>query len=94
MLFAFNSQETEPQLASSPNETTPTYYVIHSHITGDDLAEHITYGIQLSQNGCILAEINNISTDFQAVCTLANKCTRLCLSPIHFRDVVEDFILT
>ncbi len=94
MLFALNSQDTLPQFAPFTEETTLIYRVIRSRMTNDDLAEYVTYGIQLSRNGCILSEINDISTDFQAVCALADQCTRLELSPVHFPDVIEDFILT
>lgn len=40
----------------------------------------------------IIASANDISSDMQSVCELADKCNQGKLSLIHFDDIVEDFL--
>ena len=53
----------------------------------DDLGNtHITYGIEA------YAAIEDLSTDRRSVESLVKRCNRLALSPIHLKDVAEDFV--
>lgn len=55
------------------------------------------FGIQCEKvedgKAALLQAIGDISTSRQRVDTLAERCTRAQLSPLHFRDVVDDFLL-
>lgn len=58
-----------------------------------ELGEYRTYGIRLqNENGDLLDEIADISTNAVAVWTLAERCTNGQLSPLHFHDVIEDYL--
>ena len=52
-----------------------------------------TYGIEMrlliNRDDTILQHIPDISTNVQR---LAQLCNQLQLSPVHFRDVIDDFL--
>ena len=47
----------------------------------------VMYGIRCAGGGCV----RRISNDYGEVAALAARCNRAGLSPVHLRDVVEDF---
>lgn len=49
------------------------------------------YGVRLCYAGVTVC-VEDLSLDREAVQDLVEKCNRLQLSPIHFRDVAEDFL--
>ncbi len=49
------------------------------------------YGVRLYYAGTEVS-VEDLSLDKQAVEALVEKCNRLQLSPIHFREVLEDFM--
>ena len=55
-----------------------------------------TYGIAHADvsDGCavILKAIPDLSPNKERVCRLAELCTKLCLSPMHLADIVDDFL--
>lgn len=56
----------------------------------------ISYGIVVydSQNTyTVLESMADITTDRERLLSLVEKCNTLKLSPIHLKDIVEDFIL-
>lgn len=52
-----------------------------------------TYGIVAVDSEEIIAEISDISADKEAVAELAELMKRYQLSLIHFKDVIEDFLI-
>jgi len=55
-----------------------------------------TYGIAHADvcdgYAVILKAVPDLSRDKERVCRLAECCTKLCLSPMHLADVVDDFL--
>lgn len=49
------------------------------------------YGIKLCYAGTEVC-VEDLSLNKEAVEELIEKCNRLQLSPLHFRDVLEDFL--
>jgi len=60
------------------------------------LASQISYGMicreKQNERWAAVAVATPFSDDFEAVSSLAKKCTELQLSPEHLIDVVSDFI--
>lgn len=58
--------------------------------------ERTAYGIALCKRGAgeceVIEAIRDLGGDRGEIEHLADACNRLSLSPIHFRDVVEDFL--
>ena len=52
-----------------------------------------TYGIKAVENGKTLASVADISTDAVYVKTLVTLFEKHGLSPIHLKDVIEDFLV-
>ncbi|MBQ9119420.1 MAG: hypothetical protein IJY09_05105 [Lachnospiraceae bacterium] len=74
-----------------PNHTL-AYSIIKSALRNENDEAYTAYGMRVAQNGTILAEIRDISTNPAAIQKLVNQCNRLHLSIEHFYDVVEDFV--
>ncbi len=53
----------------------------------------IGYGVALyDAEGAVLLCAHDLSGDRQAVKVLVDLCNRLHLSPLHFHDVMEDYL--
>ena len=58
----------------------------------------VSYGIVIYANAdedgtvTIIDSIRDITSDKEKLARLVDECNRLELSPIHLRDVIEDFI--
>ncbi len=65
---------------------TNNYTVVKDTVTVDG-AEYATYGIR-----CNTKVIRDISTDCDFINELVRVLNDNCVSDIHFRDVVEDFM--
>jgi len=66
------------QSVSSTTTTIPTY--------------GIEMGIWVNHKYTILQHIPDISTNLSDIQRLSQLCNQLQLSPVHFRDVVDDFL--
>ena len=68
-------------------------YVLICETYSDDTEPHVGYGIAVvdRERVTILAALD-LSPDKTKVADLVRKCNRLKISPIHFQDVVEDFL--
>ncbi len=59
-----------------------------------------SYGIaaytfaESTSSSAIVAVVNNITSDRQRLSNLVQQCNLLKLSPIHLKDVVEDFLIS
>lgn len=56
----------------------------------------LSYGIAAytEQDGTatIVASVRDITSDKAKITALVRSCNRLALSPLHLRDVIEDFL--
>ncbi len=57
--------------------------------------EKAVYGIavlQTEENETVLEDaVYDISSDLEGISALADKCNKLELSPLHLREVIEDY---
>jgi len=76
-----------------------TYGIVEATYVLDD-ERRFSYGIAVfadaAQTGTavIIDEIGDVSDDREKVEMLAALCNKLDLSPLHLRDIVEDFLTT
>ena len=49
--------------------------------------------IDMNETTSVLASIQDITTDRDALDELVNLCNSMELSPLHIRDVIEDFLV-
>ena len=65
-----------------------TYRIVESSIVDEKGIRHSVYGVEAVE----VAEYLNIFADFNEAQQFVEICNRLELSPIHIRDVIDDFI--
>ena len=65
------------------------YRVVKEELEDCDLGIYYTYGIE-----CDGRIIHDVSTDPEKVAVLAEMMMKGGVSPVHFKDVVEDFVVT
>ncbi|WP_195985546.1 DUF6514 family protein [Clostridium sp. D33t1_170424_F3] len=51
-----------------------------------------SYCLSCERNGTLILQIADLSFSGPSVEQLAEQCNRLGLSPLHLRDVAEDFL--
>lgn len=73
--------------------------MIHYKLTEDTRSlegrNYTAYGIAaFSENGEIIAKIDDLTSERDKAELFAKSCERLALSPIHLRDAAEDFIIS
>lgn len=73
------------------NISKVTYFVIPQR-TEIEGTTHTTYGIGAIHNGVLVAEVHDISTNYNKIKNLVYLCNDENLSHIHLMDVVEDFL--
>ena len=73
------------------------YQLAEKPAEGFGLEKKASFGIECRtvENGeaVLLDAIEDIASSRQSVAALAQRCTQAQLSPLHFRDVVADFLL-
>lgn len=69
-------------------EVDQMYRTTKSIITDEDGNSHLTYGISYEERS-----FNDISTDKSKIERLVMLCNEQKLSPIHLKDVIEDFLV-
>lgn len=71
------------------------YSTVFELLFHEDIGQYISYGIicvnTLTEE--IISYISDVSTKKDFVCNLAEKFTKLQLSPCHFKDALEDALL-
>lgn len=68
-------------------------YVLVRDTYLDDTGPHIGYGIAVFDSEHITISVAlDISSNETDVADIVQMCNRLNLSPIHFQDVIEDFL--
>ena len=68
------------------------YILIAEEITNEDIGTYTSYGIELRYGEEIVVRISDVDTDREGVENLCKLCNDLKLSPIHLREVVEDYL--
>lgn len=68
------------------------YILVEEEITNEDIGTYTSYGIELRYGEEIIDRISDIDTDREGVENLCKLCNKLKLSPIHLKDVVEDYL--
>ena len=71
-----------------------TYDIVASEFTNENAIRYTRYGIRAMTSGIVLDEIADLSTDYEGIKRLVNRCNRYSLAIEHFRDVIEDFVLS
>ena len=68
-------------------------YVLVRDTHSGDTGTHVGYGIAVVDHERVtISAALDLSRNETEVADLVKKCNRLKLSPIHFQDVVEDFL--
>ncbi len=67
------------------------YKVIKERLISEDGRKYTAYGIKAVKNGRETERIPDIGCTYFPVKKLCVQCNRLKLSPVHLRDVAEDF---
>lgn len=70
------------------------YKVIKERLTNEEGVEYTAYGIKAVENGRETTRVADIGCTYISVKKLCMRCNRLKLSPVHLRDVAEDFAAT
>ena len=69
-------------------------YVLVRDTYSDDTGAHEGYGIAvIDRDKITISAAHDLSRSESEVADLVEKCNRLKLSPAHFQDVVEDFLI-
>jgi len=74
-------------------------YGIMQEIHSAKTTDRISYGIAAYSNfdedgsATVIAAVNDVTSDRQAIANLVSLCNQLELSPTHLHDVVEDFLV-
>ena len=71
-----------------------TYKAVGKKRLKENCKDIFIYSIfALDSDGRRIAEIDDVSADKDAVAELVEIMNRECLSLVHFRDVVDDFLV-
>ena len=76
--------------------TSFVYGIVREEYSLSD-TRRVSYGIvcyadpETDGTATIIASARDISSDFDSVSRLVDLCNRHILSPLHLRDVVDDF---
>ena len=78
--------------------TNVTYEILEEPCFSEGMA-YTSYGIaayarsDLGEAPALIALVKDITPDGKALLELVKKCNLLKLSPLHLKDVVEDFLI-
>lgn len=68
------------------------YFLMPSKVKIDGII-YDTYGIGVIKNNIVIDYILDLSTDFESVKNLVDLCNVNEVSLIHFKDVINDFLI-
>ncbi|MBQ9964614.1 MAG: hypothetical protein IJP14_05790 [Clostridia bacterium] len=69
------------------------YEMFGETLLQEEIGCYCTYGIRCAdENGNVIVQISDVSTDPQKVSALAERCTKGALAPEQLWDVVENFL--
>ena len=68
-------------------------YILICAVCADDHGTHKGFGIAAIDNGSMtISAALDLSCNESEVAELVKRCNELKLSPVHFQDVIEDFL--
>ena len=70
-----------------------SYFLCSANIVVEN-EEQKSYGIGVIEDHCLIDMVSDVSGSKEKVAFLVELCNRLRLSPMHLRDVIEDFFLS
>ncbi len=71
-----------------------TYRAVAKKCSKENCKDIFAYSvIALDSDGRRIAQIDDVSADKDAIAELIEIMNRECLSLVHFRDVIEDFLV-
>ncbi len=86
-------QETPSLRARKKTQETQNLYILTSTTkVFDGIGRRIVYGIEV-KSCCFKEGVEDISSDQDLVLSLLNKLAKEQCSPLHLKDVVEDFLI-
>lgn len=68
------------------------YRVVEKEHVSEEGKQYTSYGIELFDGEELLRSAYDIDTDYSRVEKLCALCNLFSLSPIHFEDVIEDYL--
>ena len=93
LIYYIKSTQNPPYLEKKRG--TMLHYRIISEYCSVDGAEHTVYGIAaVGGDGSIICYVGNITPNREKAERLALLCETAALSPIHLRDVAEDYVVS
>ena len=71
-----------------------TYSVFEERLFQPDIGEYTAYGIKITSDNPLFVSktITDISVSKPEISSLVKRCNKCQLQPIHFEDVVDDFL--
>ncbi len=68
-------------------------YILIRAVYTDDYGTHTGFGIAATDNESVtISAALDLSCNESEVAELVKRCNELKLSPVHFQDVIEDFL--
>ena len=67
-------------------------YVPVKELLKNEETDYVSYGISVLTADEEVDFISDVSTDFDEVTRIAERCTEEQLAPEHLKDVIEDFL--
>ena len=74
------------------NKPRYQYVPVQETITSDELGTYVTYSVSVRTVSEEIAFIRDVSTDFEEIRQLTERCTEQQRDPVHLNDLIEDFL--
>lgn len=74
------------------NKPRYKYLPVQETLTSDELGTYVTYSVSVRTVSEEIAFIRDVSTDFEEIAQLTERCTEQQLDPVHLDDLIEDFL--
>ena len=74
------------------NKPKYRYVPVQETLTSDELGTYVTYSVSVQTVSEEIAFVRDVSTDFEEIRQLTEKCTEQQLDPVHLDDLIEDFL--
>ena len=88
----FQTENTTKKQSIVVGKVRYCYVPIQQTIKSEDLGTYISYGISVRAVEDEIIRVSDVSTEYDTVARLAQRCTENELDPIHLGEVIEDFL--
>ena len=75
------------------NKPRYQYVPVQETLTSDELGTYVTYSVSVQTVSEEIAFVRDVSTDFDEIVQLTERCTEQQLDPVHLDDLIEDFLV-